>query len=346
MIQTSLGRYPLQIQPLFFLTLLLLGSGVGSVGGALTFAVAATLAILVHELGHALVYEHFGHRVQIELVALGGLTRSLEGPDLTPGRHLLVSLAGPAMGFACAAVIAVSLALGLNDVLPAMLLDVATWVAGLSVVWGVFNLLPVHPLDGGQAMGAGLALVWPVRAPVITRVISVVVAGLGVAVAITINAWLLAAFAAFFLFQNAQELKLLWQAHQAQEPLAAANAHLRVGDLPAAWRSLRTVPPNLLQPTFLFGLAEQLAAEGAYNPALEVTSRLFDATAAPDAAVLAASICARSGDVPEAMEWIIRGIEAGLSDVTLLETLDELEPLRRTSAWPEVIAAVKERAAR
>src|SRR5882672_10962976 len=57
------------------------------------------VSVLLHELGHALVARKFGLSPSIKLYSMGGLTSWTTAVNLTPPKHLLISLAGPAAGF-------------------------------------------------------------------------------------------------------------------------------------------------------------------------------------------------------------------------------------------------------
>ncbi len=168
----SLFGIPVRVHPFFWVVGLLLGFG-GSPRLILLFVwvAAVFLAILVHELGHALVMRSYGFSPSITLYGMGGMASYGAGfgsraPD-TWGQ-VLISAAGPGAGFALAAVIAalVQLAGGgvqlvlIEGFLPYVLVtgtigsEVFTHfvqdVLFVCVFWGVVNLLPVYPLDGGQ----------------------------------------------------------------------------------------------------------------------------------------------------------------------------------------------------
>ena len=68
----------------------------------LCWVVAVFLSVLVHEMGHALAIRALGVQPWITLYGMGGLT-SHRGGRLPPKTQILVSLAGPAAGFALAA---------------------------------------------------------------------------------------------------------------------------------------------------------------------------------------------------------------------------------------------------
>jgi len=62
----------------------------------------------------------------------------------------LVSLAGPLANFAIAAVCAIPLRLGTADVLGPNYIEILQSVVFFNVVLGIFNLIPIPPLDGSN----------------------------------------------------------------------------------------------------------------------------------------------------------------------------------------------------
>jgi hypothetical protein len=108
--------------------------------------------------------------VRIDLVSSGGLTYHNQMSD---GRSLLVTLAGPATGIAIG--------------LPLWLLVDETDYSGaahaalvyavfISLGWSLLNLLPILPLDGGNALASILALTTGKDRFALTRRISIAVA--------------------------------------------------------------------------------------------------------------------------------------------------------------------------
>lgn len=125
----KLGR--LEVRDGFFVTLAALHLA-DAVGALPLFLLAAA----VHELGHLLVLTIAGGRLnRLTLTACGAVMRC----RLPEGRcaRAAVCLAGPAASFALAAW---GMAAG------------AHMLAGASVLLGLFNLLPMPPLDGGMAL--------------------------------------------------------------------------------------------------------------------------------------------------------------------------------------------------
>lgn len=122
--------------------------------------------VLVHELGHIIVARSFGWTVrEVKLLPFGGVAEVEEAGGAPAMEDALVAIAGPLqnvwMGLAawgCGE-------LGLWDAAWAAYV----WKANLMI--GLFNLLPIHPLDGGKLLQAALSytvnyykmLVWSAR---------------------------------------------------------------------------------------------------------------------------------------------------------------------------------------
>lgn len=134
----------------------LLGGNVARGADALTnllvWVACVFVSITVHELGHALTARRFGADTTIELHALGGFTRTF-GRNLTRPESFWVTLAGPAAGFGLyLATLALRTWTGLPQMeVAAKALGFLTWI---NLVWTLFNLLPILPLDGGRLMSA------------------------------------------------------------------------------------------------------------------------------------------------------------------------------------------------
>ena len=124
--------------------------------------VGVFLAILFHELGHALTARGFGaDPVKITLFGLGGVTTYPANTPLTPGRRFLIAASGSAVGMALGG----SLYMARNTELISGLFPFAQAVASGFVVagllWGALNWLPILPLDGGNMAWHALELVTP-----------------------------------------------------------------------------------------------------------------------------------------------------------------------------------------
>lgn len=214
MFSFRLGTIPVRVHFWFFLTALMLG-GSGRPGPlVLSWVAIVFVSVILHELGHALVGRAFGMTPQIDLHAMGGLTSWAGGRNLGPGPSILVSLAGPLTGIAFG-----GLAFVLARTLP--LPPVAAGMVGqfvwVNAGWGLFNLLPILPLDGGNVLWKTLDIFTGNRGRRPAHVVSVLIAG-AILVAIVVrdasaiaegrfgDLWL-ALIATMFLVQNVRALR-------------------------------------------------------------------------------------------------------------------------------------------
>jgi Zn-dependent protease len=126
-----------------------LGAVVGTIG-----VVSFFVAILLHEVAHALVARRFGIRTEaIELWGLGGMARLDRDPS-TPKAEGFIAAAGP-LSNAFTGGVAVAMAIGLDRVdVPRPLVVSVAWFAAVNLVLAAFNLLPGAPLDGGRVVRA------------------------------------------------------------------------------------------------------------------------------------------------------------------------------------------------
>lgn len=227
--QFRLGSIPVRVRFPFVVLALVFSSMKGSEPKTIAIGVGMIfLAVLVHELGHALVGKAFGLTPQIELHGLGGATSWASPPEkpLGSGRSILVSLAGPFAGFAFYG-IAIALSRVAFDPKHPIADLVLFWIRLACVGWGIANLVPMLPLDGGNVMRAVLDLLTKGRGEKPARVISIGVAGLVLMFAgATKNLWIGFA-AALFTFWNMQALRQT-DTRAADLPLAEAiaKAHL------------------------------------------------------------------------------------------------------------------------
>jgi Zn-dependent protease len=165
----SLLRIPVRVHPLFWLAALLLGMNQPP-RELVIWVPVVFVSILVHEMGHALVIRQFGWWPSILLYTFGGL--AIYNPTRrNPRKQMVISLAGPAAGFLVAgALIAifklrghpvtflVGAPYGIIPIPPdlgsqsmnVLVYDLLT----VNIWWGLMNLLPVYPLDGGQFLYA------------------------------------------------------------------------------------------------------------------------------------------------------------------------------------------------
>jgi stage IV sporulation protein FB len=150
-IRFRLFTVDVRIHPLFWLMTTLLGWE--SIHEGVAFLVAwnlcVLLSILIHEFGHVFMGRLFGSDGHVVLYSFGGLAvGSVSIPSWW--KRILVCLAGPLAGFLFWGVLFAALffrpAMHLNPLAVAVLSDLLF----INLWWGVLNLLPILPLDGGQ----------------------------------------------------------------------------------------------------------------------------------------------------------------------------------------------------
>lgn len=119
-------------------------------------ALVLLASLLAHELAHAVVARRAGVAVEsVTLWLFGGVT-SLGGEAKTPKAAFRIAIAGPATSLALAATFG-GLVVALHGVRAApIVVGVASWLAGINLLLGLFNLLPGAPLDGGRVLRAYL----------------------------------------------------------------------------------------------------------------------------------------------------------------------------------------------
>lgn len=158
---------PVRVSPLFWVVAFLLHIG-GRDGveplDMLAWIAAVFVSVVIHEMGHALTARHFGHRPWITLHGMGGVA-SYNSSNDSVGTRLKILAAGPGAGFLCAALqIGIFIALGSSLIfaweamplelsplrMPQILRSFLFYLLLVNIIWGIFNLFPIYPLDGGQ----------------------------------------------------------------------------------------------------------------------------------------------------------------------------------------------------
>jgi stage IV sporulation protein FB len=117
------------------------------------WVVAGCVAVLLHELGHALAFRHYGLESTIQFWSLGGLTIPTDqaaAVRLRDGQMLLVALAGPSVGLALG-VAGLGIEAAVAGQSNGIVFAASIWTF-VNLGWGIFNLLPIAGLDGGQIL--------------------------------------------------------------------------------------------------------------------------------------------------------------------------------------------------
>lgn len=120
--------------------------------------------VVLHELGHSLTARRYGVRVsRILLLPIGGMAEMDQIPR-RPATELLITIAGPAVNFAIVLLLLPVVwgeLLGRVPVWQYSRADMLTQLWWGNLIMGIFNLLPVFPMDGGRIFRALLAYRMP-----------------------------------------------------------------------------------------------------------------------------------------------------------------------------------------
>jgi stage IV sporulation protein FB len=204
----NLGKIPVTIHFWFLLVGVFLMGNVTSPPLVILWLAIFFLSVLAHELGHALAGIAFGLEPRIELHGMGGTT-SWRHKNVSAAKKIIISVAGPAVGIFFGGLLYFfqSAVLGAS---PTLFTEHAvSWLIFVNLIWGVLNLLPMLPLDGGNimahALGAGMGSEKGLR---LAHYISATVAiAAGLAALVMRLGWWSMAMAALFAYQNIKAIR-------------------------------------------------------------------------------------------------------------------------------------------
>lgn len=214
-------------------------------GTALLLAIFT--CVVLHELGHSFTARRFGVGVRrILLMPIGGMAE-FDAIPRQPAREFLITIAGPAVNFVLAGLLwLVVQPLGgapAGD-LPGSLGELAWFLLWWNIYMGIFNLVPVFPMDGGRILRALLATKLPyVRATFWAATVGKVLAVAGMAVGLWQHQYLLIALFAFIFMAGEAEYRALLRRESQDAHWRAMMAQLQ-GEPPAE----RSKEPPLLEP--------------------------------------------------------------------------------------------------
>jgi len=139
------------------------------------------VSVLIHELAHAAMIALFGFGAShVILTGMGGVT--VNQRRAKPWQDVLISLAGPASSFGLMFLsewIFNHVQVARTD---AMLFALLPRMYYANYFWGLFNLIPVAPLDGGHAVREFLNIFLPDRSSFVIYVWIAMIVGAGVAI--------------------------------------------------------------------------------------------------------------------------------------------------------------------
>jgi stage IV sporulation protein FB len=202
----SVFGFPLRVDPFFFVTAWLIG-GRQEPQWMILWVVLVIVGVLAHELGHAFAGRRLGLQPWIRLMAFGGMTGWLRPRPLTQWQQIGISAAGPAVGIAIGGTTLLAILGGVFASAPPEVTRIATSVVWINLGWGLLNLLPILPLDGGHIASSLAEMAAGRRGRIAANAFSVV---LTVAIglwALLAGDWWILILCAVFTFANFQALR-------------------------------------------------------------------------------------------------------------------------------------------
>jgi Zn-dependent protease len=174
---------------------------------ALLWAPVLFISVLVHELAHAAAIALFGYgSSEIVLGGIGGATMNKR--KAKPWHDMVISLAGPLSSFVLAYLFALLFRTAVFVRRDAMLVNLVPMLMQANIWWGLFNLVPVSPLDGGQAVRNFLRIFLQERTAFVIAVWISIVVGIAVAaLGLKFRLFFLALLIGWYVYMNYQQ----WQ---------------------------------------------------------------------------------------------------------------------------------------
>ncbi|MDI3282082.1 site-2 protease family protein [Polyangium sp. 15x6] len=191
------------------------------------WAFVVLVSVLMHEFGHALAIRRYRIQPEITLFLMGGVTRWQQVLPLRRIDHIFISLAGPLAGFAFAGpFLALDYWLDHHASteivarVPSLVRSTITLFIYVNVRWGLINLLPVLPLDGGHVLEHALG---PRRVRLVAGLS--MLAGFAVALyGLRTHNMLLAMMFGMLAFQSLRRMQMLGPGEAEEDPRPHAPA--------------------------------------------------------------------------------------------------------------------------
>ena len=177
---------PILIDVTFYVTAIVIGLSTPSIipGGPILdigWACALLASILLHELTHAAVARHFSIAVAEIRLHLLGAPAVLDTAETTDRTELIVAASGPAVSLGIGVLILSIFLMPIlrgADLVAAMkrypTLEAAALLGIFNIGFGLFNLSPIYPMDGGRLLRVLLRRY--VKNPIVVRSVGAAIA--------------------------------------------------------------------------------------------------------------------------------------------------------------------------
>jgi len=276
MIKFKIFNIPLVILPSFWIFILFFISGTSvNVTNLLLYGIVMTISLFVHELGHGLLAKFFGKSPSITFKAFGGDT-SFSSVGLTTTQRFFITLAGPLLESFL--ILIPYLLLQSQLMLPSLVEQVLYITMRLNIIWVLFNLIPIEPLDGGKLFNYFVYRYFKKQAPKISFFISSLFAVVGCAYFFSQQMYFFSLFLFFIGLQNMQRQSLIVKQPEDFDPYPSYQQcieALRNNEKEKAKKILKNLlklKPHRLTIPALETLAELYFAENQFKKAYALLS--------------------------------------------------------------------------
>lgn len=153
---TTVRDVPIRIHFTAFFLLPMIYNVVPSLFYALLYSLIILLSVTLHELGHTVVAQRYGIRVQdIVLTPIGGVARLTGIPD-NPHHEIRIALAGPYVSLMLA-LLGAPLCFMSSFTGISLLFALLFLFTAVNTMLLLFNMLPSFPMDGGRVLRGWLS---------------------------------------------------------------------------------------------------------------------------------------------------------------------------------------------
>jgi stage IV sporulation protein FB len=202
-------NFPVRVHFSFFLVAILLGFFAGNIIFIALWVLIVFVSVLLHEIGHAIAAQYYGRSPRIELYSMGGLTVSTRYSLLSYPKEILISFAGPLAGFLLGGLLYI-LSKFTGPIENPYLHFIVAQLLWVNLGWGIINLIPILPLDGGQIMRNAYHWIrnpYDDRTPLIISIVFGVLAIIGVLILFRQGGLYMALLAGWLTYNNYMALR-------------------------------------------------------------------------------------------------------------------------------------------